>query len=80
MDSYTYVKFCNNNSKRWDGKAAEVPSKTVAKTGKTIQVALRRLKYTGHQRALSRAGKRLPICYPTNLGRNSVPFEKDVQS
>ena len=34
MEEYTYVvKFCNNSSKRWDGKCSEVPTKTVVKTG-----------------------------------------------
>ncbi len=30
---YTYVRFCGNKSKRWDGKCSEVPSKTIVKTG-----------------------------------------------
>ena len=34
MDGFTDAKFLNNNSKRWDGKASEVPTKTVVRTGR----------------------------------------------
>lgn len=29
----TYVRFCNNNSKRWDGKASEILAKPMERTG-----------------------------------------------